>query len=190
MVCASFVRPRKDRTASPPGLVSPPLRPGDLGEVVGHDPPADPSPEAPLAPVAAAPQPAIPLQDVDPPLDPGAEPIRLTEPTPPLLGPPPRRRLADVRQGHAPDARALRQPLVLRRRQPPVGRQQPRRPAEPGLVVLQAVLQGRPVLAAAPIQDRVAADDAALDLVEPDLTAGLDGPARLGPRDHPGMRLE
>src|SRR4051812_42915922 len=72
---ASIAAPNRD---SHPGLdmigpaplrgpTSSPGRTRHLRQVVGHDPPPDPSPEAPLAPVPASPQPVVPLQRVDPP---------------------------------------------------------------------------------------------------------------------------
>src|SRR5512142_3233646 len=55
----------------------------DLRQVVGQNPPPNPPTHPPLAMVAAALQPIIPPQHVDPPFDSGAEPI--TAPEPPLL---------------------------------------------------------------------------------------------------------
>ncbi len=51
-------------------------RTGDLRQVVGDDPPADPAPEPRLAVVAAPLQPVVPFQDVGPPFRarPEAEP--------------------------------------------------------------------------------------------------------------------
>ena len=69
--------------------------------------------------------------------------------------------LADLRQRHVPHPRPPRQPLVLGRHHPPVGGQQIRRAAELPPVSLQTVGQVRLVLAAAPVQDRVPADDPA-----------------------------
>src|SRR5947199_9765120 len=54
----------------------------------------------------------------------------------------------------------------------------------------QAILEVRLVLTAALLQDRIAADDPPLDLVEPDLAAELHRLAGLEPRDDLGVRLE
>src|SRR5690349_11786120 len=142
---------------SPPRPPDLPTRPRlrDLRQIVRHDAPADPPARPPLAVVAASLQPIIALQRMDSSLDPGAEPITSLEPPPPLLPRPPRRRPAHVRQRHLLDPRLLRQPLVGRRRQPAVRREQVRRPAELPMMVGQRVSQVRLVLPAGLLDDRV-----------------------------------
>lgn len=113
--------------------------PRDLRQVVAQDPPAHPSPKPP------SPwyrhrlnlyfcfnswiRPSIPARK--------RYPARIAAPSP---GPPVRRRLADVRQRHRLDPRLPPQPLVLRRRHPPVGRQQTRHDPDP--VADQAAVGG------------------------------------------------
>jgi hypothetical protein len=114
---------------------------------MGYDPPIDPSAHPPLAVIPAPLQAMITPQHVYPTLDPRTELVSLPESMPLLLRPAIRGHLAHMGQGHVLDARFLRRPLVRRRRDPPVRRQHPRRPAELLLVVRQALGQVRPVLA-------------------------------------------
>jgi hypothetical protein len=118
--------------------------------------------------VPAPPQPIIPLPRLDPTLDPGPEAVGRAEPAPTRLGAPLRRRLAHVRQRHVPDpSRSFSAEAI------PRSAASRRGATEPLAMVRQGVAQVRLVLAPSLFEDRVAGDDPAFDLVEPQLAAEL-----------------
>src|SRR4051812_29861914 len=163
--------------------------PGDALQIAGHDPPADPAAHAVLAVIAATAQPVAALQHADPTFDPGPEAEATPEPALLVEAGPLRRDLAARRDDHPPAAGRLGQPLVLRREYPSVAGHQPRRPAETLLVRRQAWQQIRGVLAR-PVEQAPAADDPALDLLQPQLAAELDRLAGLVADDDLAVRLE
>src|SRR4051812_49867154 len=134
--------------------------------------------------VAAAGEPVAALEHADPTLDPGAEAEAAAEPALPLEAGPLRRELADRRDGHPRDAARLGQPLVLRREHATIRRHQPRRPAEALPVRRQARREARGFLIR-PVEQTPAADDPALDLLQPQLAPQLDRLAGLLADDDP-----
>src|SRR4051794_126280 len=139
--------------------------------------------------IAAAGEPVAALKDADPTLDAGAEAEAAAEPALPLEAGPLRRDLADRRDDHPRDTGRLGQPLVLRREHAAVRCHQPGRPAEALPGRRQA---GREAGAFVPrlAEQTPAADDPALDLLEPQLAPELDRLAGLVADDDLGVRLE
>src|SRR5439155_23882052 len=164
-------------------------RAGDLRQVVGDDPPADPAGEARLAVVAAAVEAVVPLQHMDPALGPGREPEPAAEPALPLVLLPLARGPAGLRQDDTSDAPFAGARLVLWRGEPAIPGPQVRRMAEAFLVGVETRDEVR-VLQADVVQDGVVADDAAFYLVEQDLAPELGQLARLMSPDVLGVRLE
>jgi len=128
-------RPGRRRLCRPPGRAGGAtggggLFPGDLGEIVGDDPPADPAPEAIRAMVAAPVEPVVAPQHVDPPFQPRPEPETAPEPALSLVPLARRRRQARLGQGDTSYAPLLCPRLILGRVQAAIPGDQVGRVAE------------------------------------------------------------
>src|SRR5262245_55082112 len=143
------------------------LVPGDCAQIVGEKPQADPALHPILAMIATLLQPLGTFEPTDPPFNPGPPVASPPEPALPLVCQA-RRSLAPwPRQHHLAHPTLLRQPFVGWCGQLAIGRQQIGRTPELLDMMLQTRCQLRRVVRIA-IQDAIATDDPALDLIEPD----------------------
>src|SRR6266511_1451982 len=161
----------------------------DGAQVVGDDAPADPALHAILAVIATALQLVPTFQPTDPSFDAGPPVAPTLKPALALVRLTCGRRAASLRQHHTSDDILPRRLFVLVRRHLAITYQQGRRTAELTDVLLQARHQlGRIVRIAR--QDRVATDDAAFDLAQPDYSPKLGRLAQLALANDHRMRFE
>src|SRR5450756_513451 len=164
-------------------------RKGSGAQIGGDHAPTDPTAEAILAVVTAPTEVSSALEHADPPLHPSPKAHGTAKPPLPLVI----LSFSTLRprfgQGNLSHPRLRKDQLVLRRVNAAVTRKQIGRTPEEPLVVGDA--RGHlAILGRVTHQHPVAADDPAIDLVQPDLVPKLGRLADLAPADDLAVRLE
>src|SRR5579872_6553885 len=162
---------------------------GDGGQVGGEHAPADPAAEARIAFVPTPPEGTSPFQSADPSLDAGPKPLGLPKPVLVFVLPPRRGARPRLGQGDLLDPEQPGRGFVLGRVYPAIAREQVRRAAEEALMLRQGRRELLIVRGVA-VQDAIAADDPAVDLVQPDFAPEFRRAINLPPTDDLGVRLE
>jgi len=165
-------RPRPCRPAGKGG--------GDCGQVRRQNTPAHPASQAGFPMFATAVQAKAATPHADPPRDTRSKPESPPKPGGSRLGDPCWRRLPGIRDGEAGDPSVLGRRLVGGSVDPAGSRQPPRGPAEALLMGHETVWQRRAILTGLG-QDAVAADEAPVHLLQPDLTAKFHRSPRFPP---------